>query len=950
MKKFLLPLVLVSLITAAKAQNWQQDMYDPHVNFYTVQREFNDWWAVNKKEILTDAAKGEKGEKEHGEAWRIYKRWEHDVAPMMMSRHGERMGAYDPAEASYYASRRTHSNLRSGSGTWTYFGSQSSFDDGGGDSSTGRVNCVRFDPINPSVIYCGAPSGGLWKSLDFGHSWNLLNTDNLPQIGVSDIAINPINPNTIYIATGDIANSATFSVGVLKSTDGGMTWDTTGLNWTVAQGYLIGRLLMNPMDSNTLIAATNAGVYLTHDGGHTWSADSSIYGLTGMEYNPLNPNVIYTCGTQLYKSFDGGATWHQLTGGLPGAATSGGFAIGLTPADTSCIYVLVSGTTGTGAYQSFNGIYRSVNGGSSFTLQTATPDPSNTGTQGQYDLVLAVSPANRDQLVMAAVENAHSSDGGLTWTSPTFDSHVDHHDMRFYGTSGDTVFSADDGGLFISTDQGNTWAGLNNGMHIGELYNISSSTQSPYDLTLTGRQDEGTLQQDTTYESLLFGGDGLQCLIDPTNPNNLFGSSEYGFIVYSQDGGNTGNALCYNQGSSGVDGQGSWNTPYALDPANTHTIYVAKDYIYKTSDYGTTWTTLNSPALNSGIPYDADYLLMNIAPSNNQYIYAGTYNNLYRTTDGGATFTDITAGLDTPFFCMDVSPDDPQKIWVGTTMGHVFKSIDAGTTWIDYSQGLPVGTNFSPSALAAVKGSADAVYTGLYYAGGVFYRDSTMATWAPFSGGLPNVSVNQIELDYCAGKVRAATYGRDVWESDPYVPLYTSPKASAIDTVAAVTSCTRTIQFTDQSYYCPTSWQWSFPGGNPATSASPNPAVVYNDNGNTYTAKLIVSNASGSDTATYSIRTGYCTGISSLSADSRIQIIPNPNNGSFTISLDNDMRGTVTFTVYDDMGQSMYRFSAEKDEDAMSKGFSLTGLSSGLYYVRVTSGDTSSMEKLVVGN
>ena len=949
MKKLFLPLLVVVCFTNVHAQNWMKDMYDPHVNFYTVQKEFNDWWAVNKQEILEEAAKGEKGEKEHNEAWKIYKRWEHDVAPMMIARHGDRLGAHNPAEAAHYAAQRAHhSGLHSTAANWTYIGSQTSFDDGGGDSSTGRVNCVRFDPINPSTIYCGAPSGGLWKSVNFGQSWQLLNTDNLGQIGVSDIAINPTNPNTIYIATGDIANSACFSVGVLKSTDGGNTWDTTGLSWTVSEGYLIARLLMSPLDSNTLIAATNAGVYKTSDGGNTWTADSTIYGLTGMEFNPLNPNTIYTCGTQLYKSVDGAATWHHITAGLPYAAASGGFAIGLTPADTSCVYILVSDTPSAGAaYQPFTGIYRSLDAGFTFTLRSANPDPSNTGTQGQYDLVVGVSPIDRDKLVMAAVENAHSSDGGATWTAPTFDSHVDHHDMRFYGTSGDTVFSADDGGLFISTDAGATWAGLNNGMHIGQIYNISSSNQAKL-YYLTGRQDEGTLLQDTTYENLLFGGDGLECLIDPTNPLNLFGSSEYGYIVNSPDGGNTGGIITSNYGS-GVNGQGAWNTPYALDPLTSKTIYVAKDYVYKSTDNGNTWAQLNTPPLDQSNYFTADYIMMAIAPTNHNYIYAGTYYNLYVSKDGGATFTDISAGLDSPFFCMAVSQDHPEELWVGTTQGHIFKSVNAGQTWADFSQGLPVGTPFSPQTIASVKGSPDGLYTGLYYAGGVYYRDSTMNQWMPYSNGLPNVTVNQIEIDYCLGKIRAATYGRDIWESDPYIPIATKPTAGAVDTIIHG-RCTETVQFTDHSYYCPTGWQWYFPGGNPPSSASPSPSVVYPDSDASYTAVVIVSNGLGADTAAYTITTGFCTGISNLSNGNSIQIIPNPNNGSFTISLENNTRGIAEFTVMDNTGRSMYEFSAEKNDDALSKEFSLPGIASGMYLVRVTSGGVTSVQKLVVSN
>lgn len=942
MKKIYIPILLLFCFHRGAAQNWLKDMYDPQVNFYTVQREFNDWWAVNGPTIM--AADTTEGDHEHGEAWKIYKRWEENVAPIMEANQGVRLGAFNQAEADYYARHRGQSAQRS-SANWTYIGTPSSFNDNtsSGDSSTGRINCVRFDPVNRSVIYCGAPSGGLWKSLDFGHTWQLLNTDNLAQIGVSDIAINPLNPNTIYIATGDIANAATFSIGILKSTDGGANWDTTGLRWTVSQGRLIARLLMSPLDTNTLIAATNAGSLKSTDGGYTWTTNATVGSLTGMEFNPTNPNTIYACGTQLFKSVDGAVSWQHLTTGLPSTGLSGGFAVGLTPADTSCVYILASSAyTGT-PYQTFQGIYRSLDGGGSFTRQSANPDPTSTGTQGQYDLNVAVSPTNRDQLVMAAVENAYSNDGGVTWTSPSTDSHVDHHDLRFLPGSSDTLFSADDGGLFMSTDRGHTWAGRNDGMHIGQIYSVCSSAQTKY-FYLTGRQDEGLLRQDSSALKIAVAGDGLECLIDPTNQDNMLAELQNGLIIFSHDGGNTGAILTFNF-NSGVNGPGAWYTPFAWGAHSNQTIYVAKDSIYESIDGGNSWNALNSPALSRG----QYYIMMAIAPSNDQYIYAGTNNKLYRSNDGGSTFADITASLHTPFYSIAVSPDNPEEVWVGTSTSHIYKSTTAGSAWTDFSTGLPVGSSFYPKTIVAVKNSPDALYTGLYYAGGVYYRDSTMSQWMPYSNGLPNVSVSQLEVDYCAGKIRAATYGRDLWESDPYQPIAVTPIAQANYDLVAFSQCSDTFQFLDNSSYTPTAWQWYFPGGQPAASTAQNPVVTYPANGN-YTATFIASNAAGADTTHYSVYTSPCTGITSPSANSAIQIIPNPSNGTFVISLTNDARGNIDFTVIDNVGQSVYQFSAVKNADLLAHEFSLSGISAGVYFVRITSGGTSSTQKLVISN
>lgn len=946
MKKFSLAAAFfLCSITFAAAQNWLRDMHDPRVNFFTVQHEFNQWWAVYGQGILAGTS-GEEGEREG--AWKIYRRWEHNLMPLMMATGGVRLGPANAAEKEFYDQRRAQQNARSGA-IWSYIGPLTAFDDGYGgsvDSSAGRVNCVRFDPVNHNTIYCGAPTGGLWKSTDFGATWNLLNTDNLPQIGLSDIAINPQNTNTIYIATGDIANAECESTGVLKSSDGGQTWDTTGLNFTISQSRLIARLLMSPLDSNIMFAATNVGVYKTINGGVTWKNVDSVYGLTGMEFNPANPNTVYTWGTQLYRSVDTGNTWKKLSSGLPDSATSGGFAIGLTQADTACIYVLVTDNDITGgSYWPFNGLYRSLNAGDTFKLQSNTIDQQ--GTQGLYDLNVAVSPVNKNVLVIGAVNSDYSNDGGVTWNQATLPSHVDHHDLRFFNSSGDTVFSADDGGLFISTDTGNTWHGLNNEMHIGEIYNISSGPHTKY-FYLSGRQDEGTLLQDSLSEEVVFGGDGLECIIDPLNENHMFASTENGNIGIAYGVGHGVNILTYNFNSSGINGPGVWNTPYVLQNHTSNTVYVGKDYIYKTVNLGATWTKLNSPTLTGD---DNLYALLVVSPTNPDYIYAATYSHLYRSTNGGNTFTNITGTFHGYINSLAVSESNPEEIWVGFygVGSGIYKSVNAGSHFTNFSTGLPAGVPFFPRTIAPVRNSKDALYIGMSSGAGIYYRDSTMSAWMPYTAGLPNVDVYQIEIDYCAGKIRAATYGRDIWEANPYQPLAVPPTANATF-VSSESSCLDTISFTDESDFYPTEWQWYFPGGQPASSTIPGPVVVYPNTDSIYSATLIASNANGADTVQYAIPASTCTGLNQLEEDNIISIYPNPGSGNFTLSVTGQVRGEVSVLIIDNTGRYIWQNTYNKDADIMAKECMLTSVSKGIYCVRVTTGMASTVRKLVIGN
>ena len=275
----------------------------------------------------------------------------------------------------------------------------------------------------------------------------------------------------------------------------------------------------------------------------------------------------------------------------------------------------------------------------------------------------------------------------------------------------------------------------------------------------------------------------------------------------------------------------------------------------------------------------------------------------------------------------------------------MLKSVDGGSHYTAFNTGLPAGP-FHPKWIAPVRDSKDALYTSLGNAGGVYYRDSTMSSWLPFSAGLPNVTVDHLEIDYCAGKIRAATYGRDIWETDPYAPLNVPPTANAIFTSAAG-SCTDTISFTDRSDFVPTTWQWYFPGGQPASSNAPNPVVVY-PGSQTYIATFIAGNAYGADTVQYSIQTNFCVGINQLSDNNNINVYPNPTNGNFTIIMTGDMRGKVEVALLNNIGQVINHSDYNKDADMFTTGYAASALAKGVYYLRITSESGKTVQKLVV--
>ena len=907
------------------AQQWLQDMYDPNVNFFTVQQEFSDWWSLNK-----DSLQKGNGEAEIEGNWVLYKRWEHQMLPSMTASNGVRLGDFDSA-AYYFNRQRNSSPVERSSAAWSYMGPQNAFRIGN-INCKGRLNCVRFDPNNSNTIFVGAPSGGLWKSTDAGQTWVLMNTDTLAQIGVTDIAIDYTNNQNIYMATGDYANNASISIGVLKSTNGGASWSPTGLTWTTTQGMEISRLIMNPQNPGILLAATNRGIYRTTDAGVTWTRVSTLPAIRSMEFKPGDPNVIYACNNRFYRSVNGGTTWNVITIGLPPAASVNALAIGVTAADTGCVYVQasLSAASGTAGYNSAGGLYRSADGGSTFTLQST---PSQLLTQGSYDLTIAVSPINSNILVVGGEATANSDNGGLSFKYATSDAHVDHHDMQFAPGSGNAVYSADDGGLFLSTDSGATWTGLNNGLNIGQIYVVAPSQLTSY-FDMTGRQDDGTLLQRDANATNLAPGDGTNCVVDPTDDDIMYGSIQQGLFAKSTDMGQNYSIITDNW-LSGVNGPSEWVTPFVLDPQHHNYLYIGKDFIYKSMDEGTTWNSLNSPVLGNGIYWH--YIAL--APSDPNFIYATGQNALVSSANGGVTFNVITGGP-TNIWSLAVSPNHPNKVWAAAS-GGVYVSVDTGHTWTNFSTGLPPVSSYHPYSIICLKNSPEAVYVGLYDGGGVYYTDSTLSSWVPFGTGLPNTSVENLQISYAAGTVRAATYGRDLWECPLYNNWY-NPPVSQFRFIAE--NCTGdSVQFNDVTSFGPTSWNWSFAGGNPSTSTVQNPLVTFPTAG-TYTVSLTTTNQYGTNTVTRDINSAVCADVENVQANKSVLLYPSPANNSVAAESPLFIPNKITALVYDITGRAV---NVSIDYYTGKIMLHLEGLSDGVYVLRVQAGETIVSGKFV---
>lgn len=289
---------------------------------------------------------------------------------------------------------------------------------------------------------------------------------------------------------------------------------------------------------------------------------------------------------------------------------------------------------------------------------------------------------------------------------------------------------------------------------------------------------------------------------------------------------------------------------------------------------------------------------------------------------------------------MVVSPVNPAKLWAATSYG-VFLSIDSARTWTNISNGLPPLSLYHPYSIVCLKNSPDALYLGLYDGGGVYYRDSTLNGWIPFGTGLPNTSVENLEISYAAGTIRAATYGRDLWESTLYSNWYNPPVAQF--QLPSGTCAGQSFQFNDASSFSPTSWQWTFTGGSPSSSTEQNPVVTFSDAG-VYNVILTATNSYGSDTMSQQLFVGWCTGIEPNTLANTISVYPNPAGSLLIAQSEQFATNKTNASVYDIAGRLIH-VPLEYASDKIL--LHIDDLSDGAYWLKLQVGENTASKIFV---
>lgn len=834
------------------AQIGKFDFSNPNENFYITQKRLAKHFKKHIREIENEKKEKAEGRVQAGgeeelelAGYELFKRWESYMAPRVYPTGDKTQASRSYEEFLNFQSQNSQNKLinqnsSTQSSTWQPLGP---FGDPTGGNA-GRINAVRFDPTNTLGLWVCTPDGGLWNSANNGGNW-ATNTDQLGVIGNSDVVFDPTNSQNMYMATGDGDAGDSYSIGVLKSVNGGASWNTSGLTWAVSQGRKIYKMLINPQNPNVLFAATNNGLYKTKNAGNIWSVVQAG-SFTDIEFKPGDTTTIYAVTTtNFYKSTNGGASFATVTSGLASAGSVDRLAIAVTPANAAYVYVVSSSAANDGLYA----FYKSTNSAASFTSMATSPNllgwasaGNDVGGQGWYTLSIAASPTNANEVVVGGVNIWRTTNGGTNWTifahwtgtgAPY--AHADIHDLIYKDAT--TVYAGTDGGIFYTPNSGASWTSVNGNMNIAEIYKMGLS-KNVSNLAITGHQDNGTNIFGGGWSQTM-GGDGMDCFIDWNNDQIMYGEQYQGSLNRTTDGGTNWTPI-----TTGLTGTGGWVTPIHQDPLTANTIYCGYSQLFKSTNQGSAWTQMGTTGGTNSIVEFA------IAPSNPLVIYVIQGNSLYKTINGGGSWTNVNGTLpvgSAQLTSLTVEDNDPNSIWV-TFSGYsaankVFKSINGGTTWTNYSTGLP---NLPTNCISYWNGTQDGLYVGCDV--GVYYRDSTMTSWISYNTGLPNVSVADLEIFYPLAKLRAATFGRSVWEADLYNNGTLAPVAN-FKSDKTVICAGMTVSYTDLSSFAPTSWNWIFQNGTPSTSSVQNPTVSYSVPG-TYSVSLTATNANGSNVMT----------------------------------------------------------------------------------------------------
>ncbi len=832
----------------------------------------------------------------------------------------------------------------------------------GGNYISGRTNCIAFHPTDPLTMYIASAGGGVWKTTDGGSTFQPL-TDNLTSLSCGYVAVDPVNPPVVYIGTGELNYSldSYYGDGVFKSTDAGATWTKVAASGTV--GSYISQIVINPLNTNVLYLSGSSGVYRSTDAGLSWKSTSSGGNANCIVMNPLNPLVLYTTtggytADVIRKSTDGGVTWTALTGGLP--SPMGRTQLALAQADTNLLYASIARP---GSPYGLLGLFASTDGGATWTLKDSSRN--YLGGQGWYDNAIAVRPSNPATVVAGGLDVYASTSYGAglsqrsNWATSS-PSNFCHADVHFLGYNGGVLYCGSDGGVFRSTNDGVTWSDLN--ATLSTLQYMSADYDPSSLLRLYGGTQDNNKETSTNGGAAwneVATGDGGATIVDPVNTNYIYGQYVNGSLQRSSNYGASYTEI-RPSGSSG----GLFYNPYAMSPGDHNTIVYGQADLWRTPSAQTAssaagWTRIATTSVVGG-----SVSSIGISAANTGKIYAGTTNGrILATADTGKTWGTATGYPYVSGLAVDVTND---SICYASLSGwssglHVLKTTDGGATWRNVTGDFP---NIPVLCIALRTLPPRTLFLGTDH--GVYKSVDDGTTWVSFNNGMPALPVFDLKYKEGVQTLLAATHGRGCWTFDygslPSVELSSFAAVAGPGAVVRLSWTTlsevNNYGFEVQRSASATGTFVALPGGFVAghgTTVVPQSYAFVDSSApaGTWYYRLRQIDLSGtshySDPVSVNVVSGAVASGPAPAAYALFQNSPNPFNPSTTIRFDLASDGDVSLIVYTMLGQPVSRLvSGRRAAGSYSVVWDASGVASGVYFYRLQAGNFARTKKLIV--
>ena len=679
----------------------------------------------------------------------------------------------------------------------------------------GRIDDFAVVEKKPGIIYAATASGGLWKTVNNGVTWEPI-FDHETTSSIGDVAVSQSNPDIVWVGTGEPNNrqSSSWGDGVFKSTDGGRTWKNMGLRET----HHIGRVVIHPVNPDVVYVAAlgrlwgpnkERGVYKTMDGGRTWANVKFIDENTGfadVAMDPENPDTLYAAayerrrtsfgfsgsgpGSGLYKTTDGGQTWARLTGGLP-PGNCGRIGIDIYRGDPRIVYILFEHREG--------GIFRSEDKGLTWRKMSAT------NNRPMYYSQVRIDPNNDRHIWAAGASMYISDDGGRTFrTDVVTNIHGDYHAIWIDPADSDHMLAGSDGGIHISYDRGLTWDFVNT-IPLGQFYEVGFDMRQPY-FVYGGLQDNGSwggpnatlfrlgVTNDEWFR--VGGGDGFYAQVDPTDHNTVYAESQDGSVFRLDLRAWQSKSIRPRPEDPKETYRFNWNSPILISPHDPKKVYYGGNRLFVSTDRGDTWEATpdltsqldrnklpilglvpdsNMLSRHDGVSFYGTITTISESPVKPGILWVGTDDGLIQVSEDNAkTWKSVTSGISGVPKNTYVSRVNASRFAEGrayvTFDGHrgddfkpyVYMTEDFGGTWKNISANIPVGSTVS--VVRESLRNPDLLFAGTER--GAYFSVDRGGSWVMMKGNLPMVPVDDIAIHPRENDLIFATHGRSIWVLD----------------------------------------------------------------------------------------------------------------------------------------------------------------------------------------